>query len=69
MRAWVALIYMLIMVQVSVNGARDSNGEEEVDLDGEEEVDLDGEEEMDRDLEDKEESEDEELGERSNIIH
>ena len=49
------------MVQVSVNGARDSNGEEEVDLDGEEE--------MDRDLEDKEESEDEELGERSNIIH
>ena len=61
MRAWVALIYMLIMVQVSVNGARDSNGEEEVDLDGEEE--------MDRDLEDKEESEDEELGERSNIIH
>ena len=46
---------------VSDNGACDSNGEEVMDLDGEEE--------MDRDLEDKEESEDEELGEHSNIIH
>ena len=54
---------------VSDNGACDSNGEEVMDLDGEEEVDLDEEEEMDRDLEDKEESEDEELGEHSNIIH
>ena len=54
---------------VSDNGARDSNGEEVMDLDGEEEVDLDGEEEMDGDLEDKEESEDKELGEHSNTIH
>ena len=53
---------------VSDNGACDSNGEEVMDLDGEDEVDLDG-EEMDGDLEDKEESEDEELGECSNIIH
>ena len=46
---------------VSDNGTHDSTGEEVMDLDGEEE--------MDRDLEDKEESEDEELGEHSNIIH
>ena len=46
---------------VSDNGAHDSNGEEVMDLDGEEETDGD--------LEDKEESEDEELGEHSNIIH
>ena len=57
------------------NGDEDSDGGEVMDLDGEvmdldgEEVDLDGEEEADGDLEDKEESEDEELGECSYIIH